>query len=67
MEIAFTEFVAVTDTSSVGEVRRVALLAAQRLGFDETRSGEFALLATESTRNVLVHGGGGQVLVAGMK
>jgi anti-sigma regulatory factor (Ser/Thr protein kinase) len=45
----------------------VALLAAQRLGFDETRSGEFALLATESARNVLLHGGGGQVLIGGMK
>jgi anti-sigma regulatory factor (Ser/Thr protein kinase) len=67
MEIAFTEFVPVTDTSSVGEVRRVALLAAQRLGFDETRSGEFALLGTESARNVLIHGGGGQVVIAGMK
>jgi anti-sigma regulatory factor (Ser/Thr protein kinase) len=51
----------------VGEARRVALLAAQRLGFDETRSGEFALLATESTRNVLIHGGGGEVLIAGLK
>jgi anti-sigma regulatory factor (Ser/Thr protein kinase) len=67
MEIVFTEFVPVTDTSSVGEVRRAALLAAQRLGFDETRSGEFALLATESTRNVLIHGGGGEVLISGMK
>lgn len=45
----------------------MALLAAQRLGFDETRCGEFALLATESTRNVLIHGGGGQVLVVGTK
>jgi anti-sigma regulatory factor (Ser/Thr protein kinase) len=67
MEIAFTEFVPVTDTSSVGEVRRVALLAAQRLGFDETRCGEFALLGTESARNVLIHGGGGQVVIAGIK
>jgi anti-sigma regulatory factor (Ser/Thr protein kinase) len=67
MEIAFTEIVPVTDTSSVGEVRRAALMAAQRLDFDDTRSGEFALLATESSRNVLLHGGGGQVLVTGMK
>jgi anti-sigma regulatory factor (Ser/Thr protein kinase) len=63
MEIAFSEYVAVTDASSVGEVRRGALLAAQRLGFDETRAGEFALLATEASRNVLLHGGGGQVHV----
>ncbi|HEY6491396.1 MAG TPA: SpoIIE family protein phosphatase [Terracidiphilus sp.] len=66
MEIDFTEWVSVTDASSVGEVRRRALSAAQRLGFDETRSGELALLATEASRNVLVHGGGGQVVLAGM-
>jgi anti-sigma regulatory factor (Ser/Thr protein kinase) len=66
MEIAFAEWVPVTDASSVGEVRRTALSAAHRLGFDETRSGELALLATEASRNVLVHGGGGQVVLAGM-
>lgn len=42
-------------------------MVAQRLGFDETKSGELALLATESSRNVLLHGGGGQMVVAGMK
>ncbi len=65
MEIDFTEWVAVTDASSVGEARRTALTAAHRLGFDETQSGELALLATEASRNVLVHGGGGQVILAG--
>ncbi len=67
MEIAFSDYVTITDSSSVGEVRRGAMLAAQRLGFDETRSGEFALLATEVSRNVLVHGGGGQVLILAMR
>lgn len=67
MEIAFTEWVRVADASSVGEIRRVALSAAHRLGFDETRSGELALLATEASRNVLIHGGGGQVVLAGTK
>lgn len=67
MEIAFTEFIPITDPSSVGEARRTALLTAQRIGFDETRSGEFALLATESSRNVLLHGGGGQMVITGMK
>ena len=66
MEIAFSEWVAVTDASSVGEARRPRSLAAQRLGFDETRSGELALLATEASRNVLVHGGGGQVVISGI-
>ena len=67
MEIAFTEWVAVTDASSVGEVRRTAQLAAQRLKLDETRSGELALLATEASRNTLTHGGGGQVILIGVK
>ncbi len=66
MEIAFAEWIPVTDASSVGEVRRTALSAAHRLGFDETRSGELALLATEASRNVLIHGGGGQVVLAGL-
>jgi anti-sigma regulatory factor (Ser/Thr protein kinase) len=67
MEVAMTQYVAVTDASSVGEVRRTALLMAERLNFDETRSGELALLATEVSRNVLVHGGGGEVVLTGIK
>lgn len=65
MEIVFTEWVSVTDASSVGEARRMAVSVADRLGFDETLSGTLALLATEATRNVFVHGGGGQVVIAG--
>ncbi len=67
MEIALTEWVSVTDASSVGEARRVAISVANRLGFDETLSGKLALLATEATRNVLVHAGGGQVILSGVK
>ncbi len=67
MEVALTEFVPVTDPTSVGEVRRTAMHLAQKLGFDETRSGELALLATEVSRNVLLHGGGGQVVLGGVK
>jgi anti-sigma regulatory factor (Ser/Thr protein kinase) len=67
MEIALTELVAVTDPSSVGQVRRAALSAARRLGFGETQSGELALLATEVSNNVLVHGGGGAIVVTGLK
>lgn len=67
MEIASTEWVPITDESSVGEARRRALLVAQRLGFDESRSGELALLATESSRNVLIHGGGGDVAISALQ
>jgi anti-sigma regulatory factor (Ser/Thr protein kinase) len=67
MEIACTEWVSVSDASSVGEARRLAVSIANRLRFDETLSGKLALLATEATRNVLVHGGGGQVVLSGME
>ncbi|HEX3987037.1 MAG TPA: SpoIIE family protein phosphatase [Acidobacteriaceae bacterium] len=65
MEIG-SEWVPITDESSVGEARRRALLVAQRLHFDETRSGELALLATEASRNALIHGGGGQLVISAM-
>jgi anti-sigma regulatory factor (Ser/Thr protein kinase) len=67
MEVVFTECLSVTDESSVGAVRRSALLAAQRLDFSETQAGELALLATEASRNVLLHGGGGQVVLTGSR
>ncbi len=67
MEVVFTECVPVTDASSVGAARRSALMAAQRLNFNDSQSGELALLATEASRNVLVHGGGGQVLLQGLR
>src|SRR5579871_947884 len=66
MEIAFTESVSVSDPSSVGEARRMALTAASRLGFDELLAGKLALVTTEASRNVLIHGGGGQVVLAGV-
>jgi anti-sigma regulatory factor (Ser/Thr protein kinase) len=61
------EGVAIKDTSSIGEVRRAAAAAAIKLNLDETRAGELAILTTEVTRNVLIHGGGGQVIVAGIE
>jgi anti-sigma regulatory factor (Ser/Thr protein kinase) len=67
MEVAFTEWIPITDESSVGDARRRALLIAQRIGFNEPRSGELALLATESSRNVLIHGKGGEVVILGMQ
>jgi anti-sigma regulatory factor (Ser/Thr protein kinase) len=59
--------VPITDASSVGEVRRKGLWAAERLGLDEVKTGELALLATEVSRNVLLHGGGGQAIILGTK
>ena len=67
MEMILTELVPVTDRSSVGKVRRIAMSTARRLDLNETQTGELALLATEATRNVLVHGGGGEIVVIGLK
>jgi len=67
MEIASTEYISITDSTSIGEARRRGLLMAERLGFDEVRSGEFALLITEVTRNVLSHAQSGQTILMGSK
>ena len=67
MEIAFTQSVAITDSTSVGEARRTAAVAATKLGLSETRAGELAILTTEVSRNVLLHGGGGQVIVSALR
>lgn len=66
MEVTSAEWVPVTDESSVGEARRKSLLISERLGFNDVRAGEVALLATESSRNVLLHGGGGQLVISAM-
>ncbi|MFZ0704034.1 MAG: SpoIIE family protein phosphatase [Candidatus Korobacteraceae bacterium] len=67
MEIASTEYIPITDASSIGEARRRGLLMAEKLGFDEVRAGEFALLITEVTRNVLNHAQTGQTILMGLK
>jgi anti-sigma regulatory factor (Ser/Thr protein kinase) len=55
--------IAVTETSQVGEARRVATAMAERAGFNETRRGEVAIVVTEAARNLVQHGGGGEVLL----
>jgi anti-sigma regulatory factor (Ser/Thr protein kinase) len=67
MEIASTEYIPITDTSSIGEARRRGLLMAEKLGFDEVRCGEFALLITEVTSNILSHAQAGQTILMGLK
>lgn len=67
MEIASTEYIQITDGSSVGEARRRGLLLAEKLGFDDVRSGEFALLITEASRNVLSHAQSGHAILTGTR
>lgn len=58
--------VAVTDRSSVGEARRAAITAAQAIGFDQHRRSDIGIVATEAANNILLHGGGGELLVCGI-
>jgi anti-sigma regulatory factor (Ser/Thr protein kinase) len=52
-----------TDRSSAGEARRVAVTAAQSLGFDAKRRSDIGIAATEAATNVVLHAGAGEFLV----
>ena len=54
--------VAVTEESQVGEARRLAVAAAQSVGFDEQESGRVAIVVTELCTNLLKHAVGGELL-----
>ena len=43
----------IEDSSHVSSARRGALSAAERVGFDSTRAGQVAIVATELATNVL--------------
>lgn len=52
-----------TDRSSVGEARRVAMTVAQSLGFSEGRRSDIGIVATEAASNIILHAGSGEFLV----
>ncbi|HKE22503.1 MAG TPA: ATP-binding SpoIIE family protein phosphatase [Bryobacteraceae bacterium] len=60
-----TVWVAVEHSSHTAEVRRAAVELASSLNFSETETGNVALVATEATRNLLKHAGGGDVILRG--
>jgi anti-sigma regulatory factor (Ser/Thr protein kinase) len=55
--------VKVSEPNQVGEARRSAVSMANRLGFDETKSGKVALIVSESASNIVKHGRGGDLIV----
>lgn len=57
----------VTDNSHVSAVRRAATDLAARLGFDATRCGEVAIVATEAATNILKHAGHGEILLRALR
>ncbi len=47
----------ISESSQVGEARRLALTLASRLGFDETQRGKVGIVVTEVANNLVQHGG----------
>lgn len=65
-KLMMSAHITLTDLSSVGEARRTGLRMAETLGLDEVAQGELAIMITEAARNAIIHGGGGQALIAGI-
>lgn len=55
--------IAITEQSQTGEARRAALALATRLGFEETERGKVGILVTEVANNLILHAGGGVVVL----
>lgn len=51
------------DNSGVAVVRRAGAALARELQFDETRSGQLALIITEAATNIIKHAGHGEILL----
>ncbi|HEY2171696.1 MAG TPA: SpoIIE family protein phosphatase, partial [Candidatus Angelobacter sp.] len=62
-----SQTVSLSDFSSTAEARRAGARMAASLGLNETKAGETAIVITEAVRNAVVYGGGGQLLLSGIK
>ena len=62
-----SQTVSLSDFSSTAEARRAGARMASLLGLNEKKSGETAIVITEAARNAVVYGGGGQLLLSGIK
>jgi anti-sigma regulatory factor (Ser/Thr protein kinase) len=62
-----SQTVSLSDASSTAEARRAGVRMAALLGLNEKKSGETAIVITEAARNAVVYGGGGQLLLSGIK
>jgi anti-sigma regulatory factor (Ser/Thr protein kinase) len=54
---------AVTDSSQVGDARRVVAGLGQRMGLGEPAAGRLALIVTEAAGNLVKHARGGEIVV----
>jgi len=54
---------AISESSQVGEARRVAGVLAQKQGFNQTEAGKFSLIATEAANNLVKHAQRGELIL----
>ena len=59
--------IAISDRSSVGEVRRAAQVAALSLGFSESRRNDIGIAVTEAATNIVLHANSGEFLICAMQ
>jgi len=52
------------DQSCIGHARRQALVIADSLSFSETAAGNLGIIATEAARNIALHAGSGEIVLA---
>ncbi|MEH2463139.1 ATP-binding SpoIIE family protein phosphatase [Nostoc sp.] len=55
--------ITITESSQIGEARRVAMALATQLGFQETERGKVGIVVTEVANNLVQHAHGGVVLL----
>jgi anti-sigma regulatory factor (Ser/Thr protein kinase) len=58
------QIVAVNHASDIAQARRAGQALAQQLAFDETRSGQLALLISEAATNIIKHAGDGRIFLS---
>jgi anti-sigma regulatory factor (Ser/Thr protein kinase) len=63
VEVRDLNLLQVSEVSQVAEARRAAMALAERLGFDETGTGNVALVVTEAATNLVKHATGGEMLL----
>jgi anti-sigma regulatory factor (Ser/Thr protein kinase) len=55
-----------SDSTCIGEARRIAARAAQRAGLEDSDAGRVAIVATELATNVIRHAANGEMLICGL-
>lgn len=55
--------VLIQDRSAIGEARRVAVAAAETMGFGTDQCSDIGIVATEAATNIHLHGGHGEMLI----